>query len=160
MFKILYADDTSVLIQVRDLDHIINVLYSELLFLSNWLKTNKLSLNTEKNFYMVFHRARLKHTNIKIVFDNVTLAEVASLKYLGLIIDNKLKWIEHIANAKKERFTRNWYHQKSRALFNKKSLIDLCYVFIYPSLIYYVDVWGYSSQCVFDLFIYIFSSFC
>ena len=102
MFKILYADDTSVLIRGRDLDHIINVLNSELHFLSNWLKANKLSLNAEKTYYMVFHRARLKHKNIKILFDNVTLSEVASLKYLGLIIDNKLKWIEHIAHIKKK----------------------------------------------------------
>ena len=36
------------------------------------------------------------------MFDNVTLAEVASLKYVGLIIDNKLKWIEYIAHIKKK----------------------------------------------------------
>ena len=100
--KILYADDTSVLIRGRDLDHVINVLNSELHLLSNWLKANKLSLNAEKTFYMVFHRAKLKHKNIQILFDNVTLSEVASLKYLGLIIDNKLKWIDHIAHIKKK----------------------------------------------------------
>ena len=78
LFKILYADDTSVLIRGRDLDHLIKTLNCELHLLSNWLKANKLSLN-----------ARLKQKNINIWFDNATLTEVTSFKYLGLIIDNK-----------------------------------------------------------------------
>ena len=89
LFKILYADDTCVLIRGRDLDHLIQTLNGELHLLSNWLKANKLSLNAQKTYFMVFHRARLKKKNINIWFDNVTLTEVTSLKYLGLIIDNK-----------------------------------------------------------------------
>ena len=35
----------------------------ELNLLSTWFKSNKLSLNTGKTFYMVFYRARLKPNN-------------------------------------------------------------------------------------------------
>ena len=62
-----------------------------------FLKTNKLTLNTQKSVFMVFHRARLKSFNPPILINGTQLQEVSSTKYLGLIIDNKLKWIDHIA---------------------------------------------------------------
>ena len=60
MFAIMYADDTCFLNNGTDLYKLIKQLSIELVSLCNWFKSNKLSLNTEKTFYMIFHRARLK----------------------------------------------------------------------------------------------------
>ena len=60
MFTILYADDTCVLLRGTDLSKLIKLINSELNLLSTWFKSNKLSLNTGKTFYTVFHRARLQ----------------------------------------------------------------------------------------------------
>ena len=49
---------------------------------------------------MVFHRARLKSFNSPILINGTQLQEVSPTKYLGLIIDNKHKWIDHIAYIK------------------------------------------------------------
>ena len=69
----------------------------ELISLCDWLKSNKLSLNTQKTFFMVFHRARLKSANCNdLVIDNASITRVYSAKYLGIIIDVKFNWIEHI----------------------------------------------------------------
>ena len=95
---------------------------------------------------MSFHRARLKHKNIKIVLVNVILAEVASLKYLRLIIDNKLKWIEHIAHIKKKVSRGIDIISKAKPFLNSKSLVDLYYSFVYPYLIYCVEVWGNAAD--------------
>ena len=65
--------------------------------------SNKLSLNTEKTFYMIFHRARLKITediNLNLIMDNITLSKVSSINYLGVIVDHKLNWIDHITYVK------------------------------------------------------------
>ena len=69
--------------------------------LSNWLSTNKLSLHVKKSYYMVLHRAKLqidKHAAIKM--NDVCLQRTNSLKYLGVIIDHKLNWTQHIAHVR------------------------------------------------------------
>ena len=45
---------------------------------------------------MVFHRARIKSKTGKISIRNNAIDEVKSTKFLGVIIDDKLKWTEHI----------------------------------------------------------------
>ena len=74
---------------------------TELDLLSTWLKSNKLSLNTHKTFFQLFHRARIKTNNsVNIIVDKCVLNKVTSIKYLGVIIDHKLNWIEHISYVK------------------------------------------------------------
>ena len=48
LFKILYADDTCVLISGNHLSNLIDRLNTELISLNNWFNANKLSLNTKK----------------------------------------------------------------------------------------------------------------
>ena len=49
LFTILFADDTTILIEGNDLHSLINSLNYELEKLNIWLKSNKLSLNVSKN---------------------------------------------------------------------------------------------------------------
>ena len=34
--------------------------------------------------------------------DNITLSKVSSIKYLGVIVDHKLNWIDHITYVKEK----------------------------------------------------------
>ena len=98
MFAIIYADDTCSLINGTDMNKLIKQLNVELESLCVWFKSNKVSLNTQKTFYMVFHTARLKpigNCNMDIIMDNQVLMKVNSIKYLGIIVDHKLNWIHH-----------------------------------------------------------------
>ena len=96
LFTVLYADDTCVLVNGKSLNLIIETVNSELQLLTTWLESKKLSLNTTKSYYAVFHRARMKLPNnsIKLQIDNTNIKEVQSIKYLGVILDNKLSWIQ------------------------------------------------------------------
>ena len=62
LYTILYADDTSVLLNGNNYSNLIKLLNSELEKLSIWLKSNNLTLNVQKTYYMVFHRSRIKLT--------------------------------------------------------------------------------------------------
>ena len=65
-FKILYADDTCVLISGNHLNDLIDRQNKELISLNNRFKANKLSLNTKKkSFFMTFHRSSIKPNVIK-----------------------------------------------------------------------------------------------
>ena len=121
----MYADDTCLLINGNDLHTLIKQLNSELQCLSDWFKSNKLSLNTKKTFYMIFHRARLKntdHRNMDVIIDHSTLTKVVSLKYLDVIVDHKLNWIDHITYVKNKISKGIGIMYKARKYLNKVSL--------------------------------------
>ena len=74
---------------------------TELISLNNWFKANKLSLSTQKFLFWIFYISRIKSNSIdSIILDNSELIKVDYVKYLGVIIDRKLNWIEHIAYVK------------------------------------------------------------
>ena len=45
---------------------------------------------------MSFHRVRLRKEQLNIYFGGETIVRVNSTKFLGVIIDDKLKWTAHI----------------------------------------------------------------
>ena len=57
LFCILFADDTSVFINGKNIEQLIEIMNRELEKLLNWMLVNKLSLNVHKNknvWYSVF----------------------------------------------------------------------------------------------------------
>ena len=87
LFSILYADDTTVIIKDRDI--------------SILLQTLNVELNAKKTYYLVFHRARIQ-INIKadVIMNSTLLNRANQVKYLGIIIDHKLNWVQHIKYVK------------------------------------------------------------
>ena len=145
LFKVLYADDTCVTIAGKNIDQLIFTLNEEVELLNTWLKSNKLSLNVSKTHYLIFHRARLKQANLALSINGVTVSEVKTFKYLGVIIDNKLKWIDHIAHVKIKVSRGIGIIRKARSFISKNSLKDLYYSFVYPYLLYCTEVWGNAA---------------
>ena len=71
LYNILYADDTSILVSGSDLQKLVREMNRELELISEWFKANKLTLNIDKTYYMVFHRGRRKFkNNIELVIND------------------------------------------------------------------------------------------
>ena len=100
MFNVLYADDTCICISGSDINALFEVLNIELAALLEWLNANRLTLNVDKTFYMLFHRKCIKTDNLKLTIGQGTPKQTSQCKYLGLIIDNKLNWAANIAHVK------------------------------------------------------------
>ena len=49
---------------------------------------------------MIFHRAKFKTTGQDVVMQNSALTCVTTTKFLGVIIDHKFKWNDHITYVK------------------------------------------------------------
>ena len=116
---------------------LIKQLNVELESLCIWFKSNKLSVNTQKTFYMVFHTARLKtidNSSMDIIMDNHILTKVNSIKYLGIIVDHKLNWLDHITYVKAKISKGIGIMYKARKYLNKNSLKNLYHAYIYPYL--------------------------
>ena len=146
---ILYADDTSVVANDKNLDKLLEILNDELSKLSIWLKANKLSLNINKTYYIIFHRARIKlpDVSLNIYINNCKLTGTECYTYLGVILDSKMSWVQHITYVKSKVSKGIGIMYQARKYLDKNSLVNLYNTYIYPYLIYCVESWGNISQC-------------
>lgn len=92
----LFADDTVIFINGKSKMELETRLNEDLGRLTNWLKINKLKLNTSKSKVMIIERKPIVGYDINISIDNTKIEIVQSIKYLGVIIDNNLKFGEHV----------------------------------------------------------------
>lgn len=63
--------------------------------LHDWLCRNVLFINTEKTCYVTFGRAKYM-PNLKTIIDGTEIQLVKTYKYLGLVLDEDLKFDAHI----------------------------------------------------------------
>ena len=87
-------------IEGDNIESAIEILNSELEQISTWLTENKLTLNVSKSHFMIFHRARIKTDSIKIALGKSRIKQVPFTKFLGVIIDDKLNFDNHISYIK------------------------------------------------------------
>ena len=78
--------------------------------------------------------------------DNCSLNKVNSAKYLGVIIDHNLNWIDHIAYIKNKISKGIGIMYRARHFLNKSSLIGLYYSYMYPYFTYCLETWGCASK--------------
>jgi hypothetical protein len=64
--------------------------------LIQWLDKSHLSINPEKSEFMVFTQPANQKRNYKMKFGEAEIKQVSEHKFLGLTIDDKLSWKQHI----------------------------------------------------------------
>ena len=76
----------------------------ELAKISNWFQANKLLMNTAKTKFMLFNTERMQQPviDINLKINDETIPRVNSTNFLGLIIDHKLNWDQHINHVSKK----------------------------------------------------------
>ena len=93
--SILFADDTSFFFEGSDLLEMCTNVSTEMNKLYTWFKVNKLSLNLSKTNFMVFGQPNAP-CEYKISIDNIKIEQVNCIKFLGIYIDCKLTWSQHV----------------------------------------------------------------
>ena len=105
----MYAEDTSLAYSAKSVSDIFSVMNYELESLRKWLSINKLSLNVAKTTSMLIgtrntlqdkNNGELLKTEFKI--SEELIQQKTSVKYLGIQIDNQLKWKEHVASVSRK----------------------------------------------------------
>ena len=92
---VMYADDTTLYCNLSNNTNE-NDLNSELHKISEWLASNKLSLNAQKTKFMVFHSMQRKVKYPVLTINNTIIERVKQLNFLGIILHYTLKWQKHI----------------------------------------------------------------
>ena len=121
--------------------------YSRLNKISDWLATNRLSLNVSKSNVVLFNSSR-KKTKIKIELkiNNEIISEKEFTKYLGIFIDNKISWPQHIHHVNLKISKGIGILCKLRHLVSRHMLHSLYFTFIQPHIDYGLVNWGCASS--------------
>ena len=87
--------------------------------------------------------------SIKLVIDDETIDEVKNTKFLGVIIDKKLTWKDHINYVAAKVSRAIGMIAKAKKYLRQEAILTLSYSFVYPYLIYWNHIWG--ATYVFNL---------
>ena len=91
---------------------------------------------------MIFARNIIDTNNPVIQLDNKAITPCNCVKFLGVYIDNKLKWDEHINNIKMKLNKSFYALNKVKHVLPRKQMIALYYTLVYPHLVYGITLWG------------------
>ena len=99
----LFADDTNIFFSDKDINRAEEVLNDNIKLLCKWFHINKLSLNLSKTKYIVFQgNVKSKEISINLNVENNVIERVTHTNFLGVIIDEKLSWQNHISTLEKK----------------------------------------------------------
>ena len=92
---IQFADDTTLLYTHSDIFELNRILEIEATKVIKWLSANKLIINLTKTHSMLFTNKR-GNLRLSISIHDISIEEKLTTKFLGVEIDNKLTWKDHI----------------------------------------------------------------
>ena len=144
----LFADDTFLCAQNKSMKVLENEVNLELGKVYDWLKANKLTLNISKSKFMVFTNIRKDFHEISVKINKTPLEKCAKYKYLGIVIDEKLNWKDHIEYICKKVSKACGALAKMRHCASVELLRDIYYALFYSYVRYGITIWGNASEIV------------
>ena len=144
---ILYADDANIIITGKDIEEIRSQFSVLAEALVDWVSLNGLSLNVKKTKYMIFSNIKLNLSSFSASIANVPIEQTTTARFLGVLVDNKLTWKQHIT-ALQVKMTRN-----SSILLKLKGILPLdvlktlYHCFVQSHLNHCPLVWGLGNKC-------------
>ena len=144
----LYADDTGVFMHNKNIHNLIKQAKTSFRKLQNWFLCNKLTLNCSKSYFSIFH-TKNKHIPEgldEIVVDDVTIKRSASVKYIGLHINENLNWNVHIDFLIMTLVKYFGIFNQLKDYVSNQLARKLYYAFVYSNISYGIEVYGSCSD--------------
>ncbi len=142
---ILFADDTTLHVSSSNLQDLFDKMNRDLENLNDWFKANKLSLNTSKTKYMLFGSKQPEVCQV-LSIGVEQLERVQSTKFLGIFIDDQLKWNVHIDYCKKKISSGVYAMNAAKHILSSNHLRILYNSLVQPYLNYGTLLWGNTYQ--------------
>ena len=143
---ILFADDTNLFKKGKNIEIMQREVHEELQNIAVWLQVNKLSLHIKKTHFMLFCNKNVSRPDIELCISGQAISETRKTKFLGVIIDNKLNWKDHIMYISGKIARGIGILTKARKLLNRETLVSIYYSFIYPHMTYCNRVWASTYE--------------
>ena len=144
----LFADDTALCMVNTDLKVLIYSVKVKIQQLFKWCICNKLTINIEKTYFVLFHTVNKPVPDgfTAIATTHMTIKRATEMKYLGLVLDEKFNYYEHvqlICNSLLKYFG-IFNHIKHKV--NRKTARQLYFAFVFSRIKYGVEIYGNCSE--------------
>jgi hypothetical protein len=147
----LYADDAILIYSESDYDELQRHMKEDLLKIYDWFYNNLLSFNVSKTKYIIFNP---KNKNIpqpnRLLVRGAEIERVRCIKYLGLMIDEKMDWTEHISYIKTKIRPFLAMLRRTTYLIPSSTRLSVYYSYIHCHLTYLAPLWGYTTNTRLD----------
>ena len=142
-----FADDTNLLYSNKNEKLLRKNINSDLNLIFQWLCANRLSVNVDKTEFVVFKppRKSLKE-RITLKLNGKTIFESKKIRYLGLIMDEKISWRFHVMELRKKLSQITGIIYKLKQLGTPVYTLKSVYFALFQSYLNYgLCVWGQAS---------------
>jgi hypothetical protein len=150
---VLFADDTSIIISStteiefkKDINTVIDIIVA-------WCKNNLLTLNLKKTQFMQFFTNFHKQINVQVVVMDSIIPNTPNIKFLGLLLDNRLTWKDHSRELVIKLNKACYAIRAVKSFVSLEVLITIYFSYFHSLLIYGVVFWGNShiSDTIFKI---------
>ena len=135
----LFADDSSLFSFVHDTQTSANDLNKDLKLINNWAFQWKMNFNpdpTKQVREFIFSRKAKEKNHPPLVFNNTSVSQSSSHKHLGVILDSKLIFDEHLKMVSFKISKTLGLVRKLHNLLPRSALITIYKAFVRPYLGY------------------------
>jgi hypothetical protein len=132
---------------IEEVANLSTAINAKLALVVEWLKINKLSLNTTKTKYMLFHLARQKmeiYESLKLIMDGNIIERTNTFNMLGLTINTTLTWKDHTEKIASKVGSAIGVMYRMRYTLSKKAIMSLYNALILSHLHYCNLLWGHT----------------
>ena len=143
---LLFADDTTVLYSAPTVSELQLKICRSFPKITLWLHANRLSLSTSKTFYQLYTPGNLGNISLSIPVKGVNLKRANTVKYLGVLVDEDLKFKSHISKVSSIISRNLGIISRAKYLLNKELMLLLYNALILPYLSYCLVVWGSNYE--------------
>lgn len=145
----LFADDTLIYLLCDNVDEAIDLINEDLISFEKWLKLNKLKLNVEKTKYLIISHSQVR-SNVSLRINGENIEKVTQMKYLGCLIDDKLRFNLHSDYVCKKMAKKvNFFGRVSRML-DRETKITVYNTIIAPHINYCATILYLSGSTNID----------
>ena len=143
----LFADDTNIFYHGKDQNLIVQQANEDMARLNRWLCANKLTPNLSKSTYIIIATPNIKiASNFEIHLKGTRLERVKSVKYLGVMIDERLNWKEHINSVCAKISPVIGVLSKLRWVLPKRICKQIYMSLVHCHTMYCLEVWGCATK--------------
>jgi hypothetical protein len=147
----LYADDTSLLEVVEDIDISAERLNNDLQCINEWTRDWHATINTGKTKSVTFSAKMFKQAHPTLYFANEPIEIVSNHKHLGVTLSSNLSWRAHILNIYEKASKKLNLLKRFKFKLDRETLSKLYKSLIRPVMEYADVLWDGCSENESDL---------
>ena len=145
-----YADDTAIVALITDPLKDEASYRQQIEDTAKWCRDHNLLLNTKKTKELVYDIRRKKPVHDCVMVNNNPVEQVATFRYLGVLLSNDMTWNDHISAITSKAHKRLFFLRKLKQAGVSANILEMFYKSVVMSVMTYCIVLFYDALSSLD----------